>query len=337
MAFNKGDKIRFKDDGTFGYITEVAFPKCTIKIPGKAPVYYPDTAFVLDAPVAIGTWCVCPRRNNVTFVIVDRRQANRPKKDESDYEYQVKQDTGPGLSAWINGAELNDFRQIGRPSTDAEFFTALQNQTKLIHLPRSMKEKGFALAYRGDDRKPGVIFESGFSPRNEKVSPIFRTLKEEEGKPYPQFDIETSSGVCASHDPKAAGLFPLIKQSAASLEDTTFVYAFFAYQSFYTCKVQEEAKRRLPQFAENIEALLKGSEIVLGSEGVPAATILLAFEVKRSWKSTDWTQGCRYMVSGFTRNHDTFYEADPEFDRYRLMLEQNMWTAFSGGRSPVFA
>jgi len=324
---NVNDKVRFKNDDEFGVIVKQEdVHRCTVRLSSGKQVKEFYTELVPDFPIPTGSWCIAPTYNNMAFLIMGKRRA-APSQYECEYDYHYQLDTGPGLSAWINGAYLKEIKQIARPASVGEFQAALESRIPLTYIPQGFQNKGFTIAFRGDDRSVDRIFREGFTPRREHVSPVFRTLKTENGESYPQFDIETSTGVCVSRNPAAAAMFPLIKREAKRTRDETNLYAFFAYQPFHTMELQEaEATRGAnARYRGYIESLLQGEELVLGKEGVPPETILVGFEVHREWDSTDWTAGCRYEVIGGRRNPQTFYNDDPNYDAFRRTIESKIW------------
>jgi hypothetical protein len=340
VPFQVTDRVRFQNNQQFAIVKEVllAGKSYMLNVSGKSgPYKASEEELEAEKPILNGTWCSCPSRRG-TFLVIGNRSAANPSAKESKYESHFKLDEGHGLSDWINSGELQDFQTIGRPKSGSEFFNLVNNRVSLIHIPEAMQSGGFTMAYRGDDREPVTIFEKGFEPRKERVTPIFRTEKKDSTGTAvgPQYDLDSNSGICASHLPEAAGLFPLIKSDARSLTDESYVYAFFAYQPFETFKIQETALKLAPEQAGYIENLLKGKEIAIGKAGIPPQTVMLAFHVSRTWSSNEWTGGCSYTVLDYTYNNKSYYNDDPAFLTYRVQLEHKLWNSLHFKRSPTF-
>lgn len=339
-----GMEVRFNDNDQFGIVEKLDDPnRCTVKV-GPSPKETSKQTYenIRDNNTFIpnGTWVV-NSRNNKAYLVEDRSKYTIPSRDfASDTQYTCKTDETCAQTIIINGAYLREFRAVGRPTSDLELFAAIKNRVPLIYIPKTYQQNDFCIAYRGDDREPEKVFKQGFQPRREYIQPIFRTTKKEaEGKEFPQFDIMTASGVCASRRPEAAGIFPNLKNGATRNVDEAYLYAFFAYQSFFTFQVQEETalKEEDKENQRYIEKLLQAEEVVIGKEGVPPQTILVAFHLVRTWNDkSSWQQGCSYKVEGYTRNSDCYYNDDPNYLSMIRSVEQHVWSAIDNKSSPKF-
>jgi hypothetical protein len=291
----------------------------------------PEKLLIGDLPIRSNTFWF-DRSAKKRVQIISRSKKAKPGKNESEYDY-VAQQVGATDRYTVNGCWLAEgyrvsFIENGTPAEQEEsFFNHLYNPLSLTAIPPSMRSKGFVIAYRGDSRPYTEVFNDGFKPKSDYLTPIFRStvkIKSEEapveGKgrigavkvlEAPKFDLLSESGVCCAHKPEAGCIFPMPEK--AGQKDTVWLYAFFAYQIFNTFKIQEKCKSD-PKFADHIpviEAVMTAEEMAIGKEGQPGETIIAGFKIDRQWKTEKWWEGCALDVTDFKENPDNFY-ADGE-------------------------
>jgi hypothetical protein len=340
----EGMAVRFNDNDQFGIVENLDDSnRCTVRVgEGKKQVSKSayDQIREADQPVK-GSWVICFREgdpdHNKAFVVTGSTAAAVPRGAfRADLDFKCKLSPRDGGVKIINGAFIRDFMGIAAPKTDGELFQAIQNRTPLIFLPKTYQSKDYCIAYRGDSRVPNKVFKEGFQPRREYIQPVFRTVKQTSEGTFPQFDIMTSSGVCASRKPNAAALFPTIKDGAKRDLDDSYLYAFLAHGAFETCKLQQQTKDK--ESEENrayLEKLLQGQEIVIGTGGVEGQMILVAFHLNRTWINKDaWQEGCFFRIESYTRNSDS----PAHKDNLKMIkgIEQHVYDEVDWESSPTF-
>jgi hypothetical protein len=251
------------------------------------------------------------------------------KKGQSKYKYTV-QDLAGNQTQDVNGNLLKDGQLISIKEDVQDFndfIKCAKGDMPLVAIPDSLRDKGFALAFRGDDRPPSQIFLSGFSPRQDWAKPVFRTLTMDKETTVgvigsaPRFDLFSESGVCASHNPAAACFFPLPK--SAPSEDITYLYVFYAYQFFNTFQIQktisESNENVFAPHKEYLKLIMLGQEIALAKDTIPSETIIGAFKVKRKWTGNNWWDGCTLDFELWEENLKNYYWVDTTY--YDKLIE----------------
>jgi hypothetical protein len=338
-----GMAVRFNDNDQFGIVENLDDSnRCTVRVgEGKKQTSKQqyDQIREADQPVK-GGWVICfkegdPDHNKAFVVVGSKPAAVPPGAFRADLDFKCKLSPRDGQVKIINGAFIRDFMGIAAPKTDGELFQAIQNRMPLIFLPKTYQSKDYCIAYRGDSREPQEVFADGFQPRREDIQPVFRTVKKTTEGTFPQFDIMTSSGVCASRKPNAAALFPTIREGTKRDLDDSYLYAFLAHGAFVTCKLQQQTKEKESEDKEYLEKLLQGQEIVIGNEGVEGQMVLVAFHLNRTWNNKEaWQEGCTYRIESYTRNSDSPVHKD-NLEMIRG-IEQHVWDAVDGKSSPKF-
>ena len=315
MPYNAGDKVRFGSCKEFGVVQGKAPDNTRYRvkltlIPQE--VLAEEARLVPDYALTVGDYCYVKGMKKIYRKIAARQNVPAPKEEESSYRYTV-QDSDGGNPRAVNGNLITEVTTIAEPQSKQDFFSAVNNQMPLILMPQDLRDSGFVLAFRGDDRGTEEIFQIGFKPRQEYVSVMYRGS---------EADLLSASGVCASLKPEAAGLFPLFEKGKTPQENTC-IYVFIAYQHFETFRVQaKQAQNTSRELQTKIEELMKGEEIALGREGAPPQTILGAYKVKRKWLGEDWKAGCTYSVGEYIENTESFYYCAPDADRWETDVEQ---------------
>jgi len=316
MAFSKDDKVRFgsckefavvlgKHSDNIRYVIKIA------QAPGETIT--DESSLVADYALPVGEYCYVKGEKKTYLKIANCTPVPTPKASDSNYMYTVQKSDGSNPHS-VNGKLIYEVTPIAEPGARAEFFTALNNRLPFVFIPQEMREKGFVLAFRGDDRGTEEIFRDGFKPRQEFISVMYR------GK---EADLFSVSGVCASLEPAAGGLFPLYEKDK-NPQVNTFLYVFIAYQHFETFRFQEQqAKDATQELRAKIQEMIQGQEIAIGREGVQPKTILGAYPVKRTWLGKDWRAGCTYTVMDYIENASSFYYCTPDADQTETDVERH--------------
>jgi hypothetical protein len=235
------------------------------------------------------------------------------RDDYADQVYKARRVNGEGIT--VRNTELT--QNIGRVATPAnkESFTAdVLGRTKaLLYIPDEyIINTSPQLVFRGDDRPPTTIFQSGFSPRELHRAPIFRTSPR---AGQHQYDIAPQTGVSVSHSPEAAALFPI------NVDSDTYLYAVSVDQFIDTGRLQRDLAKKLPaEEAEHIRSLLFARELTLG-RGAQGAQVIAAVKVSRKWVTPDhvvFTQGPLIENAGHA------WRAHPRYERAIRNVENRM-------------
>ena len=314
MPFQKDDKVRFGSCKEFGVVQGKAPDniKYKVKLTNAPEIITEESNLVNDYALTVGDYCYVKGWKKTYLKIANCTNTPTTNVSDSNFTYIVQNSDGTNPRS-VNGNLIYEVTPIAEPGAREDFFAALNNRLPLVLIPQEMREKGFVLAFRGDDRDTEEIFRDGFKPRQEYVSVMYRGS---------EADLLSVSGVCASLDPAAAGLFPLYEKGKHSKKNT-FLYVFIAYQHFETFRFQQEQAQNAPaELQIKIQELIQGQEIAIGREGVQPKTILGAYPVKRTWLGDDWKGGCTYTVGGYTENTSSFYYCAPDADRTETDVER---------------
>ena len=314
MPFQKDDKVCFGSCKEFGIVNGKAPDgiKYKVKLTNAPEIIAEEADLVKDYALTIGEYCYVKGLKKMYLKITGCTPVPAKKASESNYIYTVQNSDGSN-SRSVNGSLIYELTPIAEPGAREDFFAALNSRLPLVLIPQDLREKGFVLAFRGDDRPTEEIFRDGFKPRQEYVSVMYRGS---------EADLLSVSGVCASLDPAAAGLFPLYEKGKHPKKDT-FLYVFIAYQHFETFRFQKEQAQKAPKdLQDKIQELIQGQEIAIGREGVEARTILGAYPLKRAWLGSDWKAGCTYTVLDYVENAGSFYFCAPDADRTETDVER---------------
>lgn len=314
MPFQKDDKVRFGSCKEFGVVQGKADDKIKyrVRLAGASEIITEEAHLVHDYALPVNHYCYVKNEKKIYLKIAASTHTPTTNVSDSDYIYTVQKSDGSGAHA-VNGKLIYEVTPISEPAARHEFFTALNNRLPLVFIPQEMREKGFVLAFRGDDRDTDEIFRDGFKPRQEYISVMYRGS---------EADLLSVTGVCASLEPAAAGLFPLYEKDKHP-KANTFLYVFIAYQHFETFRFQEEQAKNAPvELKSKIQELIQGQEIAIGREGVEPKTILGAYPLKRAWLGKDWKAGCTYTVMEYIENTNSFYYCAPDADRTETDVER---------------
>jgi len=240
-----------------------------------------------------------------------------------------------GGDKFVNGAYVskNPSREIAEVTNKTMFFEAVERKVPLIHIPQEMQAGDFCLAYRGDTREPIRVFVDGFDVWEDHSTPVFRTVSDEG---HPHYDILSPSGVCASGKPAGGCIFPLIEPGSTKLNDEIYLYGFFAYQPFQTCRIQERlaSSDKLASDRAFIENLLNAEEIVVGKGGVPGETVVGGCKIRRKWHSDNWVDGAELDAAEFYFNRNSHYVDDPAYPNLIHLFEKKVRESCK--HTPVF-
>jgi hypothetical protein len=156
------------------------------------------------------------------------------------------------------------------------------------------------MCFRGDGRKPEIIFGDGFKKRDLGSKVKYRNFKFDHSSLTSSIssagDVKPETAVCISPDMNAAALFPLpVDQSVVFA--TTWIYLVYVKSGYHTHgrmvldaltglrSIQHREYRFRKQASVGINGLLYGQE--MATDAIPATSVWGALEIWRVWNERD--------------------------------------------------